>query len=181
MLPQLVIHDAPMSDTNVRGLELIHSWVPTSSGARGPSATFAGGTYTGVVSSPGVGVLVSTEVETLTCSCSLPVSCELGAVGGSAELSPQATAITRMNRDAHNNNWIVVTHASTMSFWAGMTVEDMKALAAMGTFLEHCVAGDDTHDLKDARVGVGRYDSGHRPRALHKQHQLWASLPSNSP
>ena len=34
---------------------------------------------------------------------------------------------------------IVVTHGSTMSFWSGMTVEDMKALAAKGAYIEHCV------------------------------------------
>ena len=34
---------------------------------------------------------------------------------------------------------IVVTHASTMAFWTGMTLEDMKALAAKGAFIEHCI------------------------------------------
>jgi len=34
---------------------------------------------------------------------------------------------------------VVVTHGTTMSFWTGMTVEDMKELAAMGAFIEHCV------------------------------------------
>ena len=34
---------------------------------------------------------------------------------------------------------IVVTHASTMSFWTGMTVEDMRALAKMGAYIEHCI------------------------------------------
>ena len=34
---------------------------------------------------------------------------------------------------------IVVTHATTMSFWTGMTVEDMKTLAGMGAYIEHCV------------------------------------------
>ena len=37
-------------------------------------------------------------------------------------------------------NRVVVTHASTMSFWTGMTVEDMKAMAEKGAFIEHCVA-----------------------------------------
>ena len=32
---------------------------------------------------------------------------------------------------------IVVTHATTMSFWTGMTLEDMKTLAAMGAYIEH--------------------------------------------
>ena len=34
---------------------------------------------------------------------------------------------------------IVVTHASTMAFWTGMTLEDMKTLAAKGAFIEHCI------------------------------------------
>ena len=34
---------------------------------------------------------------------------------------------------------MVVTHASTMSFWTGMTVEDMKLLADKGAFIEHCI------------------------------------------
>lgn len=36
-------------------------------------------------------------------------------------------------------NRVVVTHGSTMSFWTGMTVEDMKTLAGMGAYIEHCV------------------------------------------
>ena len=34
---------------------------------------------------------------------------------------------------------IVVTHATTMSFWTGMTLEDMKTLASMGAYIEHCL------------------------------------------
>ena len=34
---------------------------------------------------------------------------------------------------------VVVTHGTTMSFWTGMTVEDMKALAGMGAYIEHCL------------------------------------------
>ncbi|NQW23620.1 MAG: hypothetical protein HQ475_09280 [SAR202 cluster bacterium] len=34
---------------------------------------------------------------------------------------------------------VVVTHATTMSFWTGMTVEDMKELARMGAYIEHCL------------------------------------------
>ena len=34
---------------------------------------------------------------------------------------------------------VVVTHGTTMSFWTGMTVEDMKELAGMGAFIEHCL------------------------------------------
>ncbi len=34
---------------------------------------------------------------------------------------------------------VVVTHATTMSYWTGMTLEDMKELAAMGAFIEHCM------------------------------------------
>ena len=36
-------------------------------------------------------------------------------------------------------NRVVVTHATTMAFWNGMTVEDMKALASMGAYIEHCL------------------------------------------
>ena len=34
---------------------------------------------------------------------------------------------------------VVVTHATTMSFWTGMTLEDMKTLASMGAYIEHCL------------------------------------------
>lgn len=34
---------------------------------------------------------------------------------------------------------MVVTHATTMSYWTGMTLEDMKALAGMGAYIEHCL------------------------------------------
>ncbi|PKB68784.1 MAG: hypothetical protein BZY81_00795 [SAR202 cluster bacterium Io17-Chloro-G4] len=34
---------------------------------------------------------------------------------------------------------VVVTHATTMAFWNGMTVEDMKNLASMGAYIEHCL------------------------------------------
>ena len=34
---------------------------------------------------------------------------------------------------------IVVTHATTMSFLTGMTLEDMKTLASMGAYIEHCL------------------------------------------
>jgi hypothetical protein len=34
---------------------------------------------------------------------------------------------------------LVVTHATTMTYWTGMTVEDMKALAGMGAYIEHCM------------------------------------------
>ena len=36
-------------------------------------------------------------------------------------------------------NRVVVTHGTTMSFWTGMTVEDMKTLASMGAYIEHCL------------------------------------------
>ncbi len=36
-------------------------------------------------------------------------------------------------------NRVVVTHATTMAFWSGMTVEDMKTLASMGAYIEHCL------------------------------------------
>ncbi len=34
---------------------------------------------------------------------------------------------------------VLVTHATTMAFWTGMTLEDMKTLAAMGAYIEHCL------------------------------------------
>jgi len=34
---------------------------------------------------------------------------------------------------------LVVTHATTMTYWTGMTVEDMKELAGMGAYIEHCM------------------------------------------
>ena len=34
---------------------------------------------------------------------------------------------------------VVVTHATTMSFRTGMTVDDMKVLARKGAFIEHCI------------------------------------------
>ena len=34
---------------------------------------------------------------------------------------------------------IVITHASIMNRWVGMSVEEMKALADRGAFLEHCI------------------------------------------
>ena len=34
---------------------------------------------------------------------------------------------------------LVVTHATTMTYWTGMTVEDMKALVGMGAYIEHCM------------------------------------------
>ena len=34
---------------------------------------------------------------------------------------------------------IVVTHGTTMAFWTGMTMEDMKSLASMCAYIEHCL------------------------------------------
>ncbi len=34
---------------------------------------------------------------------------------------------------------MVVTHATTMAFWTDMTLEDMKTLASMGAYIEHCL------------------------------------------
>ena len=36
-------------------------------------------------------------------------------------------------------NRVVVTHGTTMAFWTGMTLEDMKTLAGMGAYIEHCL------------------------------------------
>ena len=34
---------------------------------------------------------------------------------------------------------VVVTHGTTMAYWTGMTLDDMKTLAGMGAFIEHCL------------------------------------------
>lgn len=34
---------------------------------------------------------------------------------------------------------VVVTHGTTSAFWTGMTPEDMKTLAGMGAYVEHCI------------------------------------------
>ncbi len=34
---------------------------------------------------------------------------------------------------------VVVTHATTMAFSTGMTLEDMKTFASMGAYIEHCL------------------------------------------
>ncbi len=34
---------------------------------------------------------------------------------------------------------VVVTHGTTSAFWTGMTPEDMKTLAGMGAYIEHCI------------------------------------------
>jgi hypothetical protein len=34
---------------------------------------------------------------------------------------------------------VVVTHGTTSAFWTGMTVEDMRTLAKMGAYVEHCL------------------------------------------
>jgi len=36
-------------------------------------------------------------------------------------------------------NRVVVTHGTTSAFWTGMTPDDMKTLAGMGAFVEHCI------------------------------------------
>lgn len=36
-------------------------------------------------------------------------------------------------------NRVVVTHGTTSAFWTGMTAEDMRNLAQMGAFVEHCL------------------------------------------
>ena len=57
---------------------------------------------------------------------------------------------------------VVVTHGTTMAYWTGMTVEDMKTLAGMGAFIEHClhVVMPTTHrmdpkDLAKAIIAIG--------------------------
>ncbi len=34
---------------------------------------------------------------------------------------------------------VVVTHATSMALWSDMTMEDMKTLASMGAYIEHCL------------------------------------------
>ena len=36
-------------------------------------------------------------------------------------------------------NRVVVTHGTTSAFWTGMTPEDMKIMAGMGAYVEHCL------------------------------------------
>ncbi len=57
---------------------------------------------------------------------------------------------------------VLVTHATTMADWNGMTVEDMKNLAAMGAYIEHCLHAImplsnrlDPKDLVEAILAIG--------------------------
>jgi len=57
---------------------------------------------------------------------------------------------------------VVVTHGTTMAYWTGMTLEDMKTLAGLGAFIEHClhVVMPTTHrmdpkDLAKAILDIG--------------------------
>ena len=57
---------------------------------------------------------------------------------------------------------VVVTHETTMAYWTGMTLDDMKTLASMGAFIEHClhVVMPTTHrmdrkDLAQAILAIG--------------------------
>lgn len=54
-------------------------------------------------------------------------------------ISPQESLA--LVREARNQGIgrVVVTHGTTSAFWTGMTLEDMKALADLGAFVEHCV------------------------------------------
>jgi hypothetical protein len=54
-------------------------------------------------------------------------------------LSPQETLTLVEEARNLGIGRIVVTHASTLNRWVGLSVEDMKALARMGAFIEHCV------------------------------------------
>ena len=63
---------------------------------------------------------------------------------------------------------VVVTHASTMSFWYGMTVEDMKdmkALAAKGAFIEHCI-----HAMMPLTFGLAPSELVATLRAIGPEH-----------
>ena len=57
---------------------------------------------------------------------------------------------------------VVVTHGTTMAYWTGMTLDNMKTLAGMGAFIEHClhVVMPTTHridpkDLAQAILAIG--------------------------
>jgi hypothetical protein len=57
---------------------------------------------------------------------------------------------------------VVVTHGTTMAYWTGMTVEDMKELAGMGAFIEHClhVVMPTTHRMDSKDLGQVIRDIG---------------------
>lgn len=58
---------------------------------------------------------------------------------GTGHLSPkESLALVREARHLGISR-IVVTHASHIHHWMGMTVEDMKELAKLGALIEHCV------------------------------------------
>ncbi len=50
----------------------------------------------------------------------------------------ESMELVRQARDM-NIGRIVVTRGTTMSYRTGMTVEDMRDLAGMGSFIEHCI------------------------------------------
>ncbi len=54
-------------------------------------------------------------------------------------VSPQESlALVREARNQRIDR-VVVTHGTTCAFWTGLTLEDMKNLADLGAFVEHCV------------------------------------------
>ena len=62
-------------------------------------------------------------------------------------------------------NRVVVTHASTMSFWTGMTVEDMQVLAEKGAFIEHCI-----HTMMPLTFRFSPSDLADMVRAIGAEH-----------
>ncbi|MSQ05782.1 MAG: histidinol phosphatase [Dehalococcoidia bacterium] len=54
-------------------------------------------------------------------------------------ISPQESLA--LVREARNQGIgrVVVTHGTTSAFWTGLTLEDMKTLADLGAYVEHCI------------------------------------------
>ena len=65
---------------------------------------------------------------------------------------------------------IVVTHGTTMSFMTGMTLEDMKTLAEMGAFIEHC-----THVMMPLTCRLAPQDLVATIMAIGPQHCIFST------
>ena len=52
--------------------------------------------------------------------------------------TPECMALVSEAKDLGINR-VVVTHGTTSAFWTGMTPEDMKTMAGMGAYVEHCL------------------------------------------
>ena len=60
---------------------------------------------------------------------------------------------------------IVITHASTLARWIGMTVDDMKALAAKGAVIEHSI-----HAIMPLTLGMDPKEMAEMIRDVGAQH-----------